>query len=169
MKMSRLLKFPHFAAAVVALCAVIALSGCQTVPQKGLSTAQVAVLKQEGFIPSDSGWELGISSKLLFGNNIATLSNDSRQRVDNIGHALSSVGIEALRVDGHTDNQGEHDYNQQLSLQRANAVADELVAAGITRNTVSVRGMGDSVPVASNRTVAGRAQNRRVSIIVTQN
>jgi outer membrane protein OmpA-like peptidoglycan-associated protein len=168
--MARLLRFSQFAMAATALCAVIALSGCQTVaPAKGLSPAQIAVLKQEGFVPGDSGWELGLSSKLLFGNNVASLNNESRQSVDNIGHALSSVGIEALRVDGHTDNQGDRHYNQQLSLQRANAVADELVAAGITRSTVSIRGMGETVPVASNRTAAGRAQNRRVSIIVTQN
>jgi outer membrane protein OmpA-like peptidoglycan-associated protein len=167
--MFRAINFTQHCLITIALSGIIVLSGCQTMPKKGLSPAQIAVLQQEGFAPGDSGWTLGLSSKLLFGNNVGTLNADSRRRVDEIGHALGSAGIESMRVDGHTDNQGEHDYNVQLSLQRANAVADELVVSGITRNTVTVRGMGDSVPVASNQTIAGRAQNRRVSIVVSEN
>jgi outer membrane protein OmpA-like peptidoglycan-associated protein len=167
--MSRALMSSQHCLTAIALCAVVALSGCQMMPRKGFSPAQIAVLQHEGFAPGDDGWELGLASKLLFGNNVGTLNDESRQRVDGVGRALGSVGIEALRVDGHTDDQGDRDYNLKLSLQRANAVADELVASGITRNTVTVRGMGDSIPVASNRTIAGRAQNRRVSIIVSDN
>ena len=54
----------------VLLLAVLALSGCQTAPPKGLSPAQVAVLKQQGFELTDEGWEFGLSGKVLFGSDV---------------------------------------------------------------------------------------------------
>ena len=82
--------------------------------------------------------------------------------------APAATGIEHLRVDGHTDNYGKADYNQQLSLKRANAVADQwATGAAIPRQNIVTRGLGMSAPVASNNTAQGRAQNRRVAIVIT--
>ncbi|VEA71728.1 Outer membrane protein ArfA [Serratia rubidaea] len=84
-----------------------------------------------------------------------------------MGRALLSVNIVKFRLDGHTDNYGEDSYNDQLSLRRANTVADQLASVGIPRADIETRGMGKRDPVADNRTAKGRAENRRVSIIVT--
>lgn len=78
-----------------------------------------------------------------------------------------AVDITHLRVDGHTDAIGKDDYNQQLSYERASTVADTLSTIGIPRANIDVRGRGKLEPVADNRTAKGRAENRRVAMIVT--
>ena len=75
--------------------------------------------------------------------------------------ALLSVGITKFRLDGHTDNYGEDSYNDQLSLRRADAVADLLASVGIPRANIETRGMGKRDPVADNRTSSGRADAAR--------
>lgn len=153
--------------------ASLLLAGCQTpppapasAPRSGLSEAQVAVLKQQGFVQTDDGWELSFADKLLFEVDDFHLNAGSRVAVEKIGRALLSVGITQLRVDGHTDNTGSDAYNRKLSLQRADAVADALANIGIARQNISTFGMGKSRPVADNQTAAGRSENRRVAIIV---
>ncbi|MBP5946337.1 OmpA family protein [Pseudomonas sp. P116] len=149
------------------LMAVLALSGCQTTPQKGLSPAQVAVLKQQGFELTDDGWEFGLSGKVLFGSDVESLNTQSTEIVSRIGKALLGVGIERVRVDGHTDASGKETYNQQLSLRRAKSVANVLGTVGMKQENIQLRGLGSSEPVASNDTAAGRTENRRVSIVVS--
>ncbi|MBP5957902.1 OmpA family protein [Pseudomonas anatoliensis] len=149
------------------LMAVLALSGCQTAPQKGLSPAQVAVLKQQGFELTDDGWEFGLSGKVLFGSDVESLNTQSTEIVSRIGKALLGVGIERVRVDGHTDASGKETYNQQLSLRRAKSVANVLGTVGMKQENIQLRGLGSSEPVASNDTAAGRTENRRVSIVVS--
>ena len=72
--------------------AMFALSGCQTAPQKGLSPAQIAVLKQQGFELTDEGWEFGLSGKVLFGSDVDSLNAQSSAIVQRIGKALQAVG-----------------------------------------------------------------------------
>ncbi|WP_420875213.1 OmpA family protein [Pseudomonas baetica] len=145
----------------------LTLAGCQTAPQKGLTPAQVAVLKQQGFEPTDEGWEFGLSGKVLFGSDVESLNNQSTEIVERIGKALLGVGIERVRVDGHTDASGKESYNQQLSLRRAESVAKVLGTVGMNQENIQLRGLGSSEPVASNDTAAGRTENRRVSIVVS--
>ncbi|MFE0753787.1 OmpA family protein [Inquilinus sp. NPDC058860] len=139
------------------------LAGCQS----GLTPAQIALLKQQGFELTDAGWEFGMSSKLLFGTNEATLASGQRESIGQLARALLSVDIHRLRVEGHTDDYGTAEYNQQLSERRAKAVAEALVAAGIPAQDLQVAGMGMSAPVEDNRSSAGRRENRRVAIIVS--
>ncbi|AVO57089.1 OmpA family protein [Pseudomonas sp. 22526] len=148
------------------LLALLSLTGCQSVPPKGLTPQQVAVLKQEGFELTDEGWAFGLSGKVLFGSDIETLNAASTEIVERIGKALVSVHIDKVRVDGHTDASGKETYNQQLSLRRAKSVSKVLVATGMREENIQLRGLGSSEPVASNSTVAGRTENRRVSIVV---
>ncbi|MDR9864643.1 OmpA family protein [Pseudomonas baetica] len=152
---------------VVLLMVTLTLAGCQTAPQKGLTPAQVAVLKQQGFEPTDEGWEFGLSGKVLFGSDVESLNNQSTEIVERIGKALLGVGIERVRVDGHTDASGKESYNQQLSLRRAESVAKVLGTVGMKQENIQLRGLGSSEPVASNDTAAGRTENRRVSIVVS--
>ena len=71
-----------------------------------------------------------------------------------------------MQVVGHTDNVGDAGYNQGLSERRANAVADILLDAGIPFARIRTIGRGEAQPVGSNLTAEGRAQNRRVEIVI---
>lgn len=141
------------------------LAACQSAPH-GLSAEQVAVLQEHGFHLTNDGWTLDISNKVLFANNVSTLNADSRQMVEKLGKALLGVDLNRARVDGHTDSNGEADYNQQLSLKRAHSVADVLASVGMPAANLDIRGRGEDVPIASNANAAGRAENRRVAIII---
>lgn len=156
------LRLPLFAMAL----ALLALGGCQSVPPKGLTAEQVAVLKREGFAPVDEGWAFDLSGKVLFGSDLDGLNSQSEQIVERIGKALLSVDIQRVRIDGHADASGKAAYNQQLSERRAQSVAKALVGIGMQPQNIQTRGLGSSQPVADNRTSAGRMENRRVSIVV---
>ncbi|MEX3775364.1 OmpA family protein [Pseudomonas sp. MYb118] len=147
--------------------AILALTGCQTAPQKGLTPAQVAVLKQQGFELTDDGWAFGLSGKVLFGSDVESLNPQSSEIVERIGKALLGVGIDHVRIDGHTDASGKEAYNQQLSVRRAKSVSKVLAAVGMPEQNIQLQGLGSSQPVASNDTAAGRTENRRVSIVVS--
>nr|WP_251030702.1 MULTISPECIES: OmpA family protein [Pseudomonas] len=146
--------------------AVLALTGCQTAPQKGLTPAQVAVLKQQGFELTDDGWAFGLSGKVLFGSDVENLNQASTDIVERIGKALLGAGIQRVRIDGHTDASGSQAYNDLLSVRRASSVAKVLMNVGMREENVQVRGLGSRIPVASNDTVDGRTENRRVAIVV---
>lgn len=152
---------------ITLVLAVLTLTGCQTAPQKGLTPAQIAVLKQQGFELTDEGWAFGLSGKVLFGSDVDSLNAQSTEIVERIGKSLLGVGIERLRVDGHTDASGKEAYNEQLSLRRAKSVGSVLATAGMKQDNIQLRGLGSSQPVASNNTATGRTENRRVSIVVS--
>ncbi len=82
---------------------------------------------------------------------------------------LNSYPNTTVQVLGHTDNVGEAGYNQDLSERRAQAVANVLTGAGVSGSRIQVSGRGEDQPIASNLTDAGRAQNRRVEIIILPN
>lgn len=151
---------------ITLLLALFALGGCQSVPPKGLTPEQVAVLKREGFAPTDEGWAFDLSGKVLFGSDLDSLNPQSEAIVQRIGKALLSVDIQRVRVDGHADASGKAAYNQQLSERRAQSVARALIGIGMLAQNIQTRGMGSSHPVADNRSSSGRMENRRVSIVV---
>src|SRR5690606_15983797 len=71
-------------------------------------------------------------------------------------------------IEGHTDSQGSANLNQALSQRRAEAVRDALVQEGVDASRLRARGVGADRPVADNATAAGRAENRRVEIVVLE-
>ena len=160
--MMHALRFPLWAL----LLAMLALTGCQSAPPKGLTPEQIAVLKREGFTPTDEGWAYDLSGRVLFGSDLDSLNGQSQAIVERIGKALLGVGIQGVRVDGHADSSGKAAYNQQLSERRAQSVAKALVGVGMRAQNIQRRGLGSTQPVADNRTSAGRTENRRVSIVV---
>ncbi|WEK10572.1 MAG: OmpA family protein [Candidatus Pseudomonas colombiensis] len=151
---------------VLLFSALLGLAGCQSVPPKGLTPQQIAVLQHEGFELTDEGWAFGLSGKVLFGSDVESLNQASTEIVQRIAKSLLSVDIQKVRVDGHTDASGKETYNEQLSMRRAKSVAKVLVEAGMAERNVQLRGLGSSQPVASNDTAAGRTENRRVAIVV---
>ena len=106
-------------------------------------------------------------SDVLFDTGKADLKPGAREKLSRLsGVLLSHPGLH-IEVEGHTDNVGGDSYNQQLSETRASSVRDYLVREGIASNTVGTSGFGESKPVASNGTAAGKQQNRRVELIVS--
>ena len=158
-------RYLQFFSAVL-LLAMLSLTGCQTAPPKGLTPAQIAVLKQQGFELTDEGWAFGLSGKVLFGSDLEVLNAQCEEIVERIGKALLAADIQRVRVDGHTDSSGSNAYNEQLSVRRANSVVKALTKVGMQPENVEVRGLGSRVPVASNSTRSGRTENRRVAIVV---
>ncbi|MBJ7309598.1 OmpA family protein [Rugamonas sp. CCM 8940] len=156
-------------AALLPLLATLTLAACQSAPPAPpprFNASQVAMFRELGFSQTDEGWELSFAEKLLFDFDAHKLNGPSRVAVGKVSAALRSVGIGHLRVEGHTDGAGSDAYNNKLSLQRANAVADAMSEAGIQREDIVALGHGKNNPVADNATAAGRAENRRVAIIV---
>jgi outer membrane protein OmpA-like peptidoglycan-associated protein len=105
---------------------------------------------------------------VLFETDKATLKPGGESDVDRLAEVLRDAGAASVVVEGHTDSTGSESYNRQLSRERAVAVRDALVDKGVPADWISARGLGESYPVTSNDTEAGRQQNRRVEIIVKQ-
>ena len=158
-------RYLQFFSAVL-LLAMLSLTGCQTAPPKGLTPAQIAVLKQQGFELTDEGWAFGLSGKVLFGSDLEVLNPQSQEIVERIGKALLAADIQRVRVDGHTDSSGSNAYNEQLSVRRANSVVKVLTKVGMQPENVEVRGLASRVPEASNSTRSGRTENRRLAIVL---
>lgn len=142
------------------------LAGCQSAP-RGLTAEQIGVLKEQGFHLTDEGWTLDFSNRVLFANDSEALNPSTRVLVEKLGMTLLGVGLNKARIDGHTDSNGPEAYNDQLSLKRAKSVADVLVSIGMQPANLDIRGRGQRDPVADNKTAAGRAENRRVGIIIS--
>ena len=153
---------------VVAFCSVY-LTACQSVPaplQGGLTPAQVAVVQQEGFSLGSEGWLLGFPDRILFQTDHYEITAEKQQPLLSLAQHLRTVDIERLRIQGHTDSTGQPDYNDTLSKNRAQAVANVLQKAGFTARGLSVEGYGATRPVASNTSEEGRASNRRVAVVI---
>lgn len=158
------------AAAILSLTLAWTLSACSTPPAPApvarFSPAQVSALRGLGFTEVTEGWELNLTGKLLFPFNDERLDAASTQALANIADTLLKADLTHLRIEGHTDNVGEADYNLRLSTRRAAMVARELAARGLPAARIESIGQGMRLPVADNTTEAGRAQNRRVTILV---
>jgi len=110
-----------------------------------------------------------MSQDILFATDSATLRPDLRRDLQAIAANLQRYPDSAIIVTGHTDSTGTMAYNQSLSERRADSVAAVLIESGVSSRRVVARGAGQTQPVASNDSAAGRAQNRRVEIIIRPN
>lgn len=103
---------------------------------------------------------------LLFAVDSASLRPDLRRDLRIVADSLLDYPNSRVDVVGHTDNTGSAAYNQDLSERRAASVAGELRAGGVPSNRLRAYGRGEDQPIASNLSAQGRAQNRRVEIII---
>ena len=94
------------------------------------------------------------------------LKPEGKAKLDDLVGKVKGVNLEVIIAVGHTDSIGTVEYNQKLSVRRAEAVKAYLVSKGIEKNRVYTEGKGEKQPVADNRTAEGRAKNRRVEIEV---
>jgi outer membrane protein OmpA-like peptidoglycan-associated protein len=106
-------------------------------------------------------------SDVLFDTGQFTLKSGAREKLAKVAGILIAYPGLNIEVGGYTDNVGGDDMNQKLSENRAGSVRDYLVQQGVTTNSVSAKGYGNTLPVASNDTSAGRQENRRVELVVS--
>ena len=106
-------------------------------------------------------------SDVLFDVDRATLKPGAREKLARIAGILSSYPDLKIEIEGHADSTGSEEHNQQLSERRAESVRAYFSQQGVTRPVVAAVGFGETRPVATNGTAAGRQQNRRVEIIVS--
>jgi outer membrane protein OmpA-like peptidoglycan-associated protein len=101
-----------------------------------------------------------------FASGKASLTSSATGSLQALAAYIAAAPTGRIRIEAHTDGQGEAAANKDLSQRRANAVRDALAAAGVPKSKMQATGMGESSPVGSDDTAAGRARNRRVEIIV---
>lgn len=133
-----------------------------------LSAAEAEALRRELAAmkarQTERGYVITISD-VLFTTAKWDIKPGAAKNLDRLVAFLKKYPNLTLFVEGHTDSVGKDDYNQDLSERRAGAVKDLLVARGIAAGRISAVGHGESLPVADNKTPAGRQQNRRVEIV----
>lgn len=107
---------------------------------------------------------LNMPGNVTFKTGSADLNPGFLNVLDSVALVAKKYDKELVSVEGHTDNVGKSDYNQKLSEQRASSVATYLSSRGVPPNRLVAIGDGETQPIASNDTDAGRQQNRRVEI-----
>jgi outer membrane protein OmpA-like peptidoglycan-associated protein len=140
----------------------------QAVSDKAAMRAQLSEQLNLILETRDSARGLIVSmSDVLFDTGHYTLKPGAREKLAKVAGILIAYPGLNIEVGGYTDNVGGDDMNQTLSENRAGAVRDYLVGQGVTANSVSAKGYGNTLPVASNDNAAGRQENRRVELVVS--
>lgn len=125
------------------------------------SLRQVAAVREE-----QRGMVITLSGEVLFATGESTLLPIAQQRLDQVAVAVRDQGMRHLVIEGHTDSRGSAEENQRLSLARAHSVRNHLITRGLDGARIEAVGVGASRPVADNDSAEGRANNRRVEIVV---
>jgi outer membrane protein OmpA-like peptidoglycan-associated protein len=124
--------------------------------------ARIASVKQE-----PRGMVITLSGSVLFASGKSDLLADAQVKLNDVAKALANQDPDAkIVVEGYTDSQGSASFNQDLSQRRAESVRAYLVSHGIASDRVTAQGLGPSAPIADNTSPEGRANNRRVEIVV---
>jgi len=126
------------------------------------SLQEIAKVKEES-----RGVVITLSGSVLFATGKHELLPIAQSKLDEVAKALKDQGFKKIVVEGHTDARGSATQNQDLSLSRAQEVRNYLVSRGLPGDKVDAQGYGPSRPIADNNTAEGRANNRRVEIVVT--
>lgn len=127
--------------------------------------ARIATVKQES-----RGMVITLSGEVLFASGKSELLPSAQTKLTEVATALTQGNPDAtIVVEGHTDSQGSKAFNLELSQRRAQAVRDFLASHGVAPDRIRAEGLGFTRPVADNKTAEGRANNRRVEIVVQPN
>ena len=110
--------------------------------------------------------KLIMPGNITFNTDSSTIKPQFNGVIDSIGKVVKEYNKTLVKVTGYTDSTGSSSYNMSLSQRRAASVANRLELRGVVSNRLIVSGMGSNNPIASNATVVGRAQNRRVEIML---
>ena len=126
------------------------------------SLAEIAKVKEES-----RGVVITLSGSVLFATAKSDLLPIAKDKLDQVAKALTDQGFKHIVVQGYTDSRGNASDNDALSQRRAQSVRDYLVTKGIPSEKATAEGLGSTRPVGDNATADGRAENRRVEIVVT--
>ena len=145
------------------LLQLVLLSSCATVTNEPVAdadtTSGITVLAL-----ADGSTRVDVATDAAFDYGSAVLRPALAAQLSQL---MKPYSQHSVRVSGFTDNVGAVDYNLALSRQRAQAVADTLVAQGFNATQLSVSGYGEGNPVASNADASGRYRNRRIELLIT--
>lgn len=125
--------------------------------------AMVATVKEQ-----PRGLVITLLDSVLFASEEASLLRDAQVTLTQVGEVLMSTRERRVAVEGHTDARGSEAHNVDLSQRRADAVRDSLVKQGYQADLITSTGLGEARPIASNDDAEGRANNRRVEIIIAR-
>lgn len=131
----------------------------------GLTSECAEYLVKNGKLSAQDGSGHSIIGRVFFGFDQSTLSEESKYVLNEVIETLRSSNSDLL-LEGNTDSTGSVEYNLALGLERASGVKNYVVDSHIAQEKIMVKTNGESMPIADNSTSAGRAQNRRVDIIV---
>ena len=127
-----------------------------------MPAAKFASVKQE-----PRGMVITLSGSVLFASAKSDLLPTAQLKLNDVATALTREDpLSKIVVEGHTDSQGQPAYNQELSQRRAQVVRDYLVTRGMASDRIVAQGFGPTRTVADNSSAEGRANNRRVEIVV---
>jgi outer membrane protein OmpA-like peptidoglycan-associated protein len=126
-----------------------------------LAAANAAAVKEE-----PRGTVITLAGGVLFASNKSQLLPGAQNSLNQIAEALKDQDDKRVLIEGHTDSRGSDATNQALSKARAESVGSYLISHGVPAERVTTAGLGPSRPVADNNTAEGRANNRRVEIVI---
>jgi outer membrane protein OmpA-like peptidoglycan-associated protein len=136
--------------------------------EKAAADAQADLAKLAAVKEEARGLVITLSGSVLFASNQSTLLPAATDRLNKVADALLVTKERKLTVEGYTDSQGSASYNMVLSQKRADVVRTYLISRGYPGDLIQARGIGEESPIANNNTAEGRANNRRVEIVVDQ-
>jgi OmpA-OmpF porin, OOP family len=116
--------------------------------------------------PKPVAEKVTFAADVLFDFDKSVIKPEGRSKLDDLASKMKGINLEVVIAIGHADSIGSDEYNQRLSVRRAESVKAYLTSKGIEANRVYTEGKGEKQPVASNRTADGRAKNRRTEIEV---
>ena len=122
-----------------------------------------------GIVNDGTNLTVSLPENILFATNSTTVSGSAQNNLFALANSLQRYPNSTVNVIGHTDNVGGAAFNQDLSQRRAQSVASILINAGVSPARIRSIGRGEDAPIATNLTAEGRAQNRRVDVVITPN
>ncbi len=132
--------------------------------RQALASSDAAAVRREGNLLA-----VILKGDVTFDTNSTVIKPGLYSEIDRIANVMVQYPNTLIRVEGHTDNTGSEAYNMELSERRAQSVKNLLVQRGVAASRIQVVGFGESMPIASNDTEAGRQMNRRVEIKIAPN
>src|SRR5882672_9947213 len=155
----------------ILLVALVFAAACATQepPEPAPAPAPAPAPKPE---PKPEAKPKPVAEKVTFAADVpfdfdkTVIKPEGRSKLDDLAGKVKSINLEVVIAIGHADSIGSDEYNQKLSVRRAEAVKAYLVSKGIETNRIYTEGKGEKQPVASNKTAEGRAKNRRTEIEV---
>jgi OOP family OmpA-OmpF porin len=166
--MSHLKSAVRCAAIALGITSTLAYSGCATKGKIGqMSKFDIAKASPDDIKKAlEEDGRVGISGGILFETDSAKLAPSAADVVRRISDMMKQNPNLKVAVVGHTDDTGDFNYNLQLSDRRAKAMVDALIKNGVAANRLTGVGVASLSPVAPNDTAEGRAQNRRVELVL---